>query len=417
MKENFKIAIVVNEFPTLSETFIINQITFLIDRGHEVTIYSRSKGNLDRVHPQILEYRLLESTIFIPPIPRKFTKRLYIILKSLATNFNWSYFIEILKCLNFFKLGKHGLSLYVAYNFIFLGRLKEQDIIHAHFGTSGLWMSFYKKIGVLKNIPLIVSFHGFDLSPNEEKLNRNRYKNLFQFASQLTVNSPYGKKLLNDIGFQDNNKIFHLPVGLDLDKFSKKPNIPKKSINILFCGRLIPLKGANLAIEIMHVLVKEHQFNGTLTIIGDGPQYPDLIELTKKYNLGDRVRFTKGLLQEKIIQEFNQADIFLFPGINDPDTGRCETQGLVVQEAQAINLPVVVSDVGGIKYGMVQGETGFVVPKGDVKEFVKALKKLIEDDQLREVMGKAGREFVESNYSHLKLGESLEQLYRINIEN
>src|SRR5690606_20694081 len=103
--------------------------------------------------------------------------------------------------------------------------------------------------------------------------------------------------------------------------------------------------------------------------------------------------------------------IFLFPGIHDPDSGRCETQGLVVQEAQAMEIPVIVSDVGGIKYGMIDGVTGFVVREGDVEGFVRKIKQLVFDPGLRNKMGRAGRMFVVERYDNRVLGKKLEEIY------
>jgi colanic acid/amylovoran biosynthesis glycosyltransferase len=106
----------------------------------------------------------------------------------------------------------------------------------------------------------------------------------------------------------------------------------------------------------------------------------------------------------------NAADLFLFPGIIDKN-GRCEAQGLVVQEAQAMKLPVIVSNVGGMKEGIVDNKTGFVVKENDINGFVEKLEFLINNSNKKEAMGEAARAFVVKNYDSTILGEQLLYLY------
>ena len=77
-----------------------------------------------------------------------------------------------------------------------------------------------------------------------------------------------------------------------------------------------------------------------------------------------------------------------------------------------MGLPVVVSDVGGMKYGLIPGETGFVVKENDISGFADAIEELILSKELGEKMGKRGREFVEKNYDSSVLVKKLLDLYR-----
>ena len=104
---------------------------------------------------------------------------------------------------------------------------------------------------------------------------------------------------------------------------------------------------------------------------------------------------------------------FLFPGIHEKGTGRAETQGLVIQEAQAMELPVVVSDAGGMKYGLLDGVSGFVVQEGDIEGFAEKIELLINNGQLRVTMAKAGRNFVVQTFDTRILGDKLMQIYEV----
>ena len=303
------------------------------------------------------------------------------------------------------------MTLFVAYHYCFFKVLKQFDIVHAHFGTCGVFAAYYKLLGLLENTQLITSFHGYDIALNKIRYYENVYQNALKQSKYCTVNSPYSFSLLRRIKGDESN-ILTLPVGLDTQKFKTPVNNPKKrKISILFCGRLIRLKGGHLVVEIARNLQSQTESEIQFTIVGEGPEYPYLVDLIGRYQLEDTVHLVGSLTQEKIIEHLASCDIFLFPGIHDPDSGRCETQGLVVQEAQAMEIPVVVSDVGGIKYGVIDGVTGFVVKEGDVEEFCKTIKQLIFDPVLRNKMGKAGRRFVVERFDSRVLGKNLEEIY------
>lgn len=105
------------------------------------------------------------------------------------------------------------------------------------------------------------------------------------------------------------------------------------------------------------------------------------------------------------------SHVFLLPGIHDPVNKRAETQGLVLQEAQAMELPVVISDVGGMKYGIIPDETGFVVRENDITGFADAIEKFILNPQLIVEMGKKGRKFVVDKYDNKIIGAQLIEIY------
>jgi colanic acid/amylovoran biosynthesis glycosyltransferase len=148
-----------------------------------------------------------------------------------------------------------------------------------------------------------------------------------------------------------------------------------------------------------------------LVLIGDGEKKNEIENKIKEYGLNDAVFLKGALSQDQVIAEFNSSSIFVYPGLFDPFFKAGDTQGLVVQEAQAMELPVVCSDVGGIKYGMVDGETGFLVDEGDVDVFVEKIQFLLDNPEERLKMGKAGREFVKRHFDSKVIGDQLMSVY------
>ena len=80
-----KIAFIVPEFPSLSQTFILNQVTGLIDRGHDVDIFAEDVGSNIKIHEDVRKYNLLERTSYPLPIPQNFVRRAFYSLRYIYT--------------------------------------------------------------------------------------------------------------------------------------------------------------------------------------------------------------------------------------------------------------------------------------------------------------------------------------------
>jgi colanic acid/amylovoran biosynthesis glycosyltransferase len=148
-----------------------------------------------------------------------------------------------------------------------------------------------------------------------------------------------------------------------------------------------------------------------LVIIGEGILRSTLEELIMEYNISDKVILKGAMSQLEIKEEMNAACMLLMPGIIDSKTQNVETQGLVIQEAQAMELPVVISDVGGMKYGVLEGKSGFVIKEADIIGFANIIEQLILDPVTANKMGVAGREFVIANYDNKVINDKLLAIY------
>src|SRR5690606_6123643 len=147
------------------------------------------------------------------------------------------------------------------------------------------------------------------------------------------------------------DKIKILPASVNSDFLTNSlEKIPKKSIHFLFCGRFIELKNPLFVLEIFKKIY-ELDYSVKLTMIGEGELLSSCKEYVKKNGLVDLVDFPGYLPHEEIIPYYLCSDIFLFPG-KKGEFGFAETQGLVLQEAQAMRLPILISDVGGMRHGM-----------------------------------------------------------------
>lgn len=403
-----KVAVVVGSFPSVSETFVINQIIDLIDRGYDVSVFAYSKNSLKVIHEKILDYKLLERTYYPDNMNLSKYLRYLDFFKFLLLNRNKINFARLLKAFNFFKPGRKvfALTTYTKHKWIL--DKSPFDIIHVHFGTVAVNIVEMRKKGYLANTGFITSFHGVDISPELLAHQPLLYKDLFKEVDLMTVNSEYTRLLLKKVSSSEKVKI--LPVGLNSSYFKKTENFSGSKFIALFVGRLIELKGPQVALNVIHELVKKGVKNIELKIVGDGEFRNKLESYIECNHLQENVKLLGTVSQERVKQLMEKSHILLLPGIYDKN-GRAETQGLVIQEAQSMELPVIISDVGGMKYGMIDGETGFVVKENDIDAFATKIKFLMNNEDKRREMGKKGRAFVVKNYDSKVLGDKLEKAY------
>jgi glycosyltransferase involved in cell wall biosynthesis len=185
-----------------------------------------------------------------------------------------------------------------------------------------------------------------------------------------------------------------IDVGVDAERFA--PPDDKRNdgrCTLLFAGRLEARKGAVLLLRAFERLSRHHP-DLELRIVGDGPQRPRLEALAETSAGAGRVTFVGLVDHAAMQQEFERADVFVFPSLRD-------TSGAVVLEAMAMALPVVTFDHQGAAL-MVSDACGIKVPAGNVEGALHGLEvaiaQLASNPQLRKTMGQAARQHVEEQH-------------------
>jgi len=408
MDRKLRLLFVVNSFPTVSETFIVNQIIYLIKKDYDVKILSvRYENNF--IQDQIMEYKLMDRVYWINT-PKSYLKRIIQVFKVFYSAGNKKKYF--LRALNPLRHGRAALNLSAFYKVSWILKFQDDfDIVHAHFGPTSEIFFLAKSVGLFKSTKLITSFHGYDMAIKDLEKNKIRYKQLFDNQTILTTNNPYCKSLIQKI--KPNYENIHiLPVSLDTSFFQPVDKNAGNNFKILFCGRLIKLKGPDIVIEIANELINKRKIkNINFEIIGEGEEKECLKKLIDHYNLKDYINFRGSLRQRDLLQTLQYANLLVLPGITDKHQ-RAESQGLVIQEAQAMKLPVLVSDAGGMKYGLLPEKSGFILPEGDIKSFSDKIEFLIKNPLLSIQIGEVGRDFVIKNFDIYPLGKRLEQIYK-----
>ncbi len=322
----------------------------------------------------------------------------------------------LLRTLNIRRYGKYAANLQFFYDTIPYLREREFDIVHCQFGPNGIKALNFREIGLLKG-RLITSFHGFDI--NEKAFlswpshysRKGLYRDLSKECEIFTVSSIFSKQTVVNLGIPA-QKIEVLPVGLDTKKFIRDQNtiVPTAPPIVLTVSRLVPFKGLEYSMLTIKNLIPDFP-SLKYHILGEGEERPTLEKLIRELGLEKNVFLHGAATQEQVLAFYNRAQVFLLSSIEAED-GEVETQGLVVQEAQSMELPVVVSNAGGTPEGLIDGKTGFVVPQKDVHGMTVKLRTLLQNPTLRDAMGKAGRAFVVERYDNKVQHQKLMQLYQ-----
>lgn len=388
MSKKLNIAVIVSEFPALSETFILNRITGLLDRGHSVDIYaSRERDFDDSIHQTVKDYQLQSKT-------------------SYERNTGLTFFNDIRRKVEslFFLIKKSGLKRFLfnlpsQKEIRYLTRFRKKkryDVIHAFFGMNGNIALQARYFGILEG-PIAISFHGFDLS-SIIKENPNIYHRLFREADLFLPVCEYYKKRLIDMGCPDQKIKVH-PSAIDVEQFTPAENNDSVSkVKIISIGRLVEKKGFKYSIQAVAEYIKENPAKEIMyRIIGAGPLQDKLQTLIDELQMSKYIDIWGSVNQAKIVSEIQSSDILICPSVV-AENGDEDTVPNVLKEAMACRLPVIATWHGGIPELVQHKENGFLVEEKDVQALKEKIDELVNSPELRNRLGKNGREYVKNNY-------------------
>jgi len=395
------IAFIVSHFPSLSETFVLNQITGLLERGHAVDIFARSGNSRDPLHPDVERYGLLARTRYLACPRSKWLRLIYgarLCARQIPKNAR-----AVLGALNVLRYGRNALSLTLLFSTVPFFR--KYDIIHCQFGPNGHFGTILKRLGLQEK--LVVTFHGYDIRLGSEK-GRSLYADLWQAADCVLAISPYNYEQLIGLGADATRMAYH-PVGIDCKRFAYRAAACAKTgggIRLISVGRLVEEKGFAHGIRaVRKLLSRRPELELRYEIIGGGPLQEALERLIRESRLENHVILRGAKDQNAIVRALNQSDVFLCPSL-------AEALPVALMEAQAVGLPVIATRVGSVDQIVLDGRSGFIIPPGDDDALVEKLRVLLEQRERWPEMGTIGRLHVEQHYDIETLNDRLVGLYQ-----
>ncbi len=405
-----RIATITGEFPKVSETFVMHHINGLLKLGHEVDVYAeyRSRG-ADFARDDLLAADLQGRTSYIDMPSLRNGKRL------LSAPYRIAYCGThvprlTLDALNPMQFGRKAVDLSQAnrlYGLARIDRTRQYDVVHAHFGMVGDRFRFVKD---LWRAPLVVSFHGFDVTGWPKTQGHNCYAQLFEIASAFVVNSEHLRGRALGLGCPP-DKIVKIPETWDITNFPYAVHQREegKAMRVLTVARLVEKKGVEDALAAIALVRKTHP-DVHYDVVGDGPLHARIEALIDALDLRETVTLHGAQSSAYVRHMMDDAHVFLLPSVT-ARSGDEEGLPVVLLEAQAAGLPIVSTLHAGIPEEVVHGETGFLVPEHAPEELARWLVYLIEHPQAASEMSGAARTHVAHNFAPERIDAKFVDVY------
>lgn len=206
----------------------------------------------------------------------------------------------------------------------------------------------------------------------------------------------------------DPKKITVIGHGIDIARFKPVKRKPQKKLTVLFCGRLEEYKGIFDLLSAVHVIHEDIR----LLIVGDGTQKRNLLHTIHEWGMDRMVQLTQSSYED-MPKAYQQADIFVAPSRAQKNSrGKVtwlEQYGTVFLEAQAAGLPIITTWSGAIPENV--GEAALLVPPGDAAAVAFALRRLIDDRELRDAYGAKARKRAETVHDARRIAGRIASVY------
>ncbi len=400
-----RVAVFVDSFPCISEPFILNQLTGLLDRGHAVRIFARRRRGPRHRQPDVLRYGLEARTTWLTP-GRGRIGRIAEALGLIGQG-GWGsprgrrLAASLLR--DFLRRGANKLDgLRVASH----GRHGPFDIVHCQYLTLGRHVLPWRRAGLLEG-RLLCSVRGHDIS--DPRAVGAGYAALFAACARVLPVGANLARLVRAHGCPP-EKIEVLHSAIDLGRFPFAARRKREGpLRLLSVGRLMPLKGLADGIEAAGLL-RDAGLPLTYRIVGEGPQRPALEELIRQRGLRAQVELLGALNHAALPPLLARSDVLLTPSVT-PRAGNQEGIPNVLKEALASGLPVIATRHGGIPELVEHDVGGLLVPERDPAALAAAVRRLCEEPELGPRLARAGRAKVEAEFAKEALNDRLEALY------
>jgi glycosyltransferase involved in cell wall biosynthesis len=379
---------VVRRFPKFSETFVLREIEELERQGETVTICALHRPRPgEPMHDGARE--LSARTIYLPDRGQRWASAIRAVIRSprralpaLGWCLAWSIRHRTHKHVRAFAEAAY-----------FAPRLPDAvDHFHAHFAHGATTVAM--TLARLRGTPFSFTGHARDIftvvKPDllAAKVARARFV--------VTVSEFTRNHVVSCSRPEDAPKIVVVRNGIDRERFSARPAEPGGVPTVLAVSRLVEKKGLDTLVDACALLaVQGVAFR--CEIIGDGDQRDALVKQIDAHHLDDHVVLHGSREHEYVRVALERAHIFALPA-RTTDDGNADGLPVAVVEALTVGVPVVSTPVAGIPEVILDGESGLLVPSDDAPALAEAMRRLIEDAELRRRVV-AGGHAVATEYS------------------
>lgn len=372
------IGIVTNQFPVLSETFILNKVIGLQETGLRITVCIGTKRSYNNYFTQNNDFKNIKII--------NINNKLVIIVNLIC---------HPIKAMRLFLQIRRNWDLLNSFNILFKGfliKIQRFDIIHFEF--SGIGVSQLEVLDYYKPARLFVSCRGSAeyVAPLTDPLRKTNLERLFAKIDRIHCVSEAISKAIGQYGASQDKIFINRPaVNVLNDPTNDRRNSFKSCITILSVGRLTFQKGYIYGLMALKDLVTDYP-DIEYKIVGMGDDLAEIKFFIEFNNLHKNVILIGALPNEEVKALMLSSDIFLLTSVYEGIAN-------VVLEAMATSMPVVSTRSGGMAEVIIDGFNGLLVDCYDPVGINKAIRKLISDKALREELGSNALRTIIENYT------------------
>lgn len=389
-----RIMYLLDKFPALSETFILNEITALLDMGHDVRVFSLKKPEAGPVQPEVGLYGLMGRTAYSPAVGGG---TLGVFLRA---------------ALELLRPGLPGLKAKLAmrryYNAALGKEIFAKDFIaktavaraaarwgiehiHCHFASENTRTAFI--LNGIMGIPFTFTTHAYDIfiAPSPELPEWARMaKNV------ITISEFNRSYMIEKFGIPE-EKIRLITCSIYVDRIKPAEGYNVNHLKIVSVSRLVEKKGYKYLIEACRIL-KEKGEKFTCEITGEGSERERLQGMIDSIGLGGMVRLDPPATRDEILRKVSSGSVFVLPCVQGKD-GNMDGIPNVLMEAMALEIPVISTPIAGIPELIENGIDGILVPDESPEALAEAILRLKNESGLAERLRKSGRCKVEKKFN------------------
>jgi len=412
-RRSLNIGYVLNRFPKLSETFILNEVLELERHGMPLKIFSLRRPLEEPRHGALKDVRtsvtylpedgLPEWSVEEEPFAERAHKG-----RPFRGLFQGERLPKALSLPNILgKLAKQvrtidDLSIFAAQAkdvpraaaLASLAKMGGVGHLHAHFGLQPTTVAMLASR--LSGLPFSFSAHAHDIY-DENLVDRALLREKIRCAEFVITCTEYNRRVLATLGGEKAaGKIIKIYHGADLTCFQPDPSVPREPALVLAVGRLVEKKGFRYLVGACRSL-RDKGRSFRCIIAGEGGERDRLTQQISDLGVQDRVTLVGAQPQEQVLEMMKRATIFVLPCVV---SAAGDKDGLpnVLIEAMAVGLPVISTTLSGIPEVIEHGKTGLLVPSGDSVLLAEAIEKLLVNPDLRERLARAGLKKVRESF-------------------
>ncbi len=383
-----KVLYILNIYPKISETFILNEILSLREKGVEIEIYAYKTSGEIKDHPRAKEVSV---TYF----------KKQSLFHKIGAHFYW-IFKQPMRYLKTWKLAVidgDGIRKNFIWDLTETVAIDQAhpDHLHAHFGDESSNTALLTH--ALSGIPYTFTTHSYDIFDNKYQ----NWKVKSRLAKKHVTISEYNKAYLVDRYDVDPKDITIIHCGVDFARI--KLSAQSRHAHMLFtAARLHKEKGLDILIRALAQL-KSKGINFLCEIAGEGEEKQELERLISTHDLGDRIKLLGNQTQEEVFQKLSQATLFVLPS-------RSEGIPVSLMEAMAFGTPVIATAICGIPELITHNISGLLIEPDDVDALAGGIEKLLKDGALRAELTKNGYQKVHQDFDLQKETIKLFELWK-----